>query len=257
MKKTLEEGRDSVEVGFCCIFSDTIPPNVKSSLVIPPKAPCISTFDAESSDTSFDEQYHPQPNKQLRGLIKRCKALHASSVNFLSDYFDDPSVLESLVPPDIHATMHSLNMSRKKSRKPRFERNIIQGSLVFPEFDLVIQADATNNHLNCDHMALAESPIDNTKAVMHGVVNTENAEQIKHYIKEHSLTVKRISGKKERISINVTSPEDATRTCNMKLDIITVDQLRSHREVSGMKASSEFELGLISNMMFFSCEDIE
>jgi hypothetical protein len=40
----------------------------------------------------------------------------------------------------------------------------LQGTFIYLELNLLVKADATNWHLNCDHLALADSLVDSTKA---------------------------------------------------------------------------------------------
>jgi hypothetical protein len=65
-------------------------------------------------------------------------------------------------PANTSTILGCLYKSHHKSRRPKYIRNQFQGALVFPPFGLLVEADATNHHLSCDHMALAKSDVDST-----------------------------------------------------------------------------------------------
>jgi hypothetical protein len=59
-------------------------------------------------------------------------------------------------------------------------------------------------------LALADLPVDYTKAVMHAVLTATNAVEVEEFIRKKGKTIARIGGKRERLVLPVTLPEDAS-----------------------------------------------
>lgn len=106
-------------------------------------------------------------------------------------------------------------------------------------------------------MALAESPLDNTKAVIHGVISSKNSKQVIQLLEDSPRTVDRISGSKERIVMTVEAPEDSSKNKIVTIDVITIDQVKSHQDVAHMKGMTEYDPSYICRMKFFGHQDIE
>jgi hypothetical protein len=159
-------------------------------------------------------------------------------------------------PANTSSILGCLYKSRHKSRRPRYFRNHFQGALVFPPFGLLVEADATNHHLSCDHMALAESVVDSTKAVVHGVISDENAKMIVNYLETNKKSIFRINAVRERIVLNVTSPEDTAKNKNFVVDVVFVDQVRKCSEFEDWKGITHFDPEFISGLVHFGQDDI-
>lgn len=68
-----------------------------------------------------------------------------------------------------------------------------------------------DHHLRCDHMALAESSEDFTKAVIHGMILEANSKIIQNDLHAHKKFISCINVSRDYIVLNVTSPEDITK----------------------------------------------
>ena len=248
MQSAITTATFHVDLGYCCAFKASIIPQACRTITKPPSAPCISE--------STPAHGYKQCNKKPRRELKRSSMIIPSTSNFLEDYFNNTSdLLKQTTPADISSILKKINKSRKPTKK--YKQNITQGALIFPEYELVIQADATNYHLNCDHMALAESPLDNTKAVIHGVISSKNSKQVIQLLEDSPRTVDRISGSKERIVMTVEAPEDSSKNKIVTIDVITIDQVKSHHDVAHMKGMTEYDPSYICRMKFFGHQDIK
>jgi hypothetical protein len=183
-----------VDFGFCCSFKQSIPSSTKSTIVTPPWAPELSP--ADPSDTDFVLISDEFANKKCRRFLKNHKDNDPATVNFLSAYFQDDTPPASMKPANTFQIVGLLNKSRRKSRRPKYTMNNFQGALVFPPFGLLVKADATNHHLSCDHMALAESSEDCTKAVIHRVISDLNAKTIQMYFDVEMKVLQPIASEK-------------------------------------------------------------
>ena len=93
-------------------------------------------------------------------------------------------------------------------------------------FAINIQSDASNNHWNCDHHALATSPCDGAPSVSDALINDEAASCTFAKAILDGYTTPRIAGVHEQLNIlNVPSPEDPSKLRDIAIEVITVDQV--------------------------------
>jgi hypothetical protein len=243
-----------VDFGFCCSFKQSIPSSTKSTIVTPRRAPEISIVDPP--DTDFTLISDESANKKCRRYLKNHKDNDCTTVNFLSAYFQDDTPPASMKPPNTSQIVSRLNKSRKKSRRPKYSMNNFQGALVFPPFGLLLKADATNHHLSCDHMALAESSEDCTKAVIHGVISDKNAKMIQTFFDVKKKALQPLTSGKKRITLNITSPEDVQKTMNVVVDVFIVHQVKKCSEFQDWKGNTDYDPEFISNLQIFGQCDV-
>jgi hypothetical protein len=122
--------------------------------------------------------------------------------------------------------------------------------LIYPEFNLLLQSDATNIHWSCDHLALAESQVDSTPAIIHAVINSVNAIDIEDYMKEQSCTPTRLNNKSERIVLKVQSPEDDSKEMDVAVDVFIVDQVTKINSNNPLKGQSYFDPSYVAGFDF-------
>ena len=244
----------TVDFGICCAFSNSLPPCTKSTIVTPPRAPEVSS--ADSDDAEFTLISDKAANKKCRRHLHNNKNTDYRASNFLAAYFQNDTPPASMKPANTSSILGCLYKSRRKSRRPKYFRNHFQGALVFPPFGLLVEADATNHHLSCDHMALAESDVDSTKAVVHGVISDDNAKMVVHYLEVNHKSISRINAVRERIVLNITSPEDITKNTNFVVDVIFVDQVKKCSEFDDLKGTTHFDPEFIAGLVHFGQDDI-
>ena len=245
-------------MGFCCSFSSSIPNTSKCTIVKPPRAPLLLSSAAHSSeDDEYEFINHDTANKRSRYSMRREHIEDKTSVNFLKKYFATLHPPPSMKPPNICGILYNMNKSRFRSKKPLLQLNQVQGALIYPEFNLLLQSDATNIHWSCDHLALAESQVDSTPAIIHAVINSVNAIDIEDYMKEQSCTPTRLNNKSERIVLQVQSPEDDSKEMDVAVDVFIVDQVMKINSNNPLKGQSYFDPSFVAGFDFFGQEDIE
>ena len=243
-----------IDFGICCAFSCSIPTGTKSTIVTPSRAPEISISDPD--DTEFILVSNEAANKKRRRLLNNNNNNDYSAANFLTAYYQNKTPPASMKPANTSTILRCLYKCRRKSRRPRYIRNHFQGALIFPPFGLLVEADATNHHLSCDHMALAESDVDSTKAVVHGVISDDNAKMVVHYLEANHKSICRINAVRERILLNVTSPEDISKNKNFVVDVFVVDQVKKCSEFEDWKGTTHFDTEYIAGLEHFGQDDI-
>jgi hypothetical protein len=175
MRLAVKHNLPTCPFGFCCPFSASIPNDARCTLLKPPKAPPLHS-QADSSEDEDDEFInHDSVNKRSRYFLKKKKIDHPNNVNFLHKYFESTQPSSSMSPPNVEELLKNTNKSRYRSKRSLFKLNQVQGALMYPEFNLLIQLDATNFYWSCDHLALAESTQDRTPAILHAVIRAVNA----------------------------------------------------------------------------------
>jgi hypothetical protein len=132
-------------------------------------------------------------NKKCFHHLNNNKNNNPKATNFLTAYFQHETPPASMKPAITSTILGRLYKSCHKSRRPKYIRNHFQGALVFPPFGLLVEADATNHHLSCDHMALAESSVDSTKAVVHSMIPDANAKIVVNYLNAHKNYISHIN----------------------------------------------------------------
>ena len=250
-----------IDFGICCAFSRSIPACTKSTIVTPPRAPEGSISD--SDDTEYIMVSDEAANKKRRRLFNNNNNnnnnnnhTYYSAANFLTAYFQNKTPPASMKPANTSTILGCLYKCRRKSRRARYIRNHFQGALIFPPFGLLVEADATNHHLSCDHMALAESDVDSTKAVVHGVISDDNAKMVVHHLEASYKSICRLNAVRERIVLNVTSPEDISKNKNFVVDVFVVDQVKKCSEFEDWKGTSHFDPEYIAGLEHFGQDDI-
>jgi hypothetical protein len=131
---------------------------------------------------------------------------------------------DSMKPANTSTILGHLYKFCFKSRRPKYTRNHFQEALVFPQFGLLVEANAMNHHLSCDHRALTESSEDCTKAVVQGVDSDASAEIVVNYLDAHKKSISCINDCR-CILLNVTSPEDRMKKMNGIVDVLAVEQV--------------------------------
>ena len=180
-----------------------------------------------------------------------------ASVNFLKNYFTTLHPPPSMKPPNIHGILYDMNKSRFRSKKKLQQLNQVQGALIYPEVNLLLPSDATNIHWSCDHLALAESQVDSTPAIIHAVISSVNATDIEDYMKEQSVTTTRLNTKSDRIVLKVQSPEDSTKEMDVAVDVFIVDQVMKIESNNPLKGQSYFDPSFVAGFKFFGQQDIK
>jgi hypothetical protein len=226
--------------------------------VKPPRAPLLQSFAVQASeDDDYEFINHDTAHKRSRYSMRREHIEDHTSVNFLNKYFVTLHPPPSMTPPNIHAILQSMNKSRLWSKKSLLKLNQVQGALIYPEFNLLLQSNATNIHWSCDHLALAESQVDSTPAIIHAVINSVNATDIDDYMEVHSLTTRRLSKKSEHIPLRVQSPEDETEEMDVVVDVFFINQVVKIEISNPLKGQSYFDPSFVAGFDFFGQQDIE
>ena len=244
----------NVDYGICCSFRHSIPSDINNTIVYPRRSPEVSIFD--SSDDEYTLVSDKVANKKCRRHLNNDNNINCMAANFLSAYFQNENPPSSMKPANISTILGHLYKCRRKSRRPKYVRNQFQGSLVIPAFGLLLEADATNHHLSCDHMALAESGVDSTKAVVHGVISDGDAKMAVKYLEAHKKSITRVHSVRDRIELNVASPEDITKNMKVIVDVITVNQVTKCSELEDWKGSTHLEPEFIAGLKHFGHDDI-
>ena len=243
-----------VDFGICCSFGHSIPSTAKSSIVTPRRSPEVSIPDL--SDTEFTLVSDESANKKCRRHLNNNKNINRRASNFLSLYFRNENPPSSIKPGNTSAILGRLYKCRRKSRRPKYIRNHFQGALVIPAFGLLLEADATNHHLSCDHMSLAESGVDSTEAVVHGVISDANAKMVVKYLEANKKSISRIIAVRDRLVLNVTCPEDIAKSMNVVVDVLMVDQVKKCSEFQDWKGRTHLEPEFIAGLKHFGHDDM-
>jgi hypothetical protein len=89
----------------------------------------------------------------------------------------------------IYQILKAMNNSCLQSNRSSLKTNKIQGALIYPEFNLLVQYGAANVHLSCDHLAIADSPCSGTPAIRHVVINAVNAKSGELYYESNGIFI--------------------------------------------------------------------
>ena len=79
-------------------------------------------------------------------------------------------------------------------------------------------------------MALAESGVDSTEAVVHGVISDANAKMVVKYLEANKKSISRIIAVRDRLVLNVTCPEDIAKSMKVVVDVLMMDQVKKCSE---------------------------
>ena len=205
----------SVPMGPCCAFKSTIPSHIKPTITRPPRPPtcdsvAVKTGNGSDGDYVFVNKTQAQESWRRR---KNRIRVNVSSLEFLNAYFDasleSPLQQTVIIPP--HTILHKINLARKRNRKSsrrnKQRLNPFEGGLLLPMYDLVIEANASENQWMIDHMCLGESE-DGTPAVIHGVPSTQSSRQAFELIIKNNITLQRANECTELIDlVDVSYPE--------------------------------------------------
>ena len=276
----------SIKVAPCCLFKLSIPQHSKASTTRPPRPPTIPVHlcstrkrplnglldylgETDCSDTDDDGDFllenKSQVHRKWKRSVKRAKVEH-SQLEDLHQYHNGHSQSPRLSLSVCHSKdiLKEINRKRKSNRKRKagaqrkiYRHNIFEGALNFPMFDLAIESDASENHLTCDHMALAESVGDGSPAVMHGVYSLLSSQLAFDHMNKLSLSPLRIQGNRQTIVLpNVPSPEDLSKGQERIVEVIIVRQKRSVKDCAILKRENEFTPQYILSQQMFGNDDI-
>ena len=216
-----------------CCFSSTIPPTMESSTTKAPRCP-------PKPSHQFAKKVKKLSRKQAlvghRRVVNKISSVRLSSINLL-DYHNEPDTFshkDKLKRKRASAVLHHIN--RKRRKKPPYRHNIFEGALYLPNYNLAFQADATNNHWYCDHMALAQSPTDNSPAIIHGVFSHTSATKAYDKMLKDGIIPDRIKGERHvQVLPNCPSPEDPNKLRDVTIEVIFVDETTSVDDVSSLR----------------------
>jgi hypothetical protein len=241
--------------GFCCSFSASIPNDARCTLPKPPRAPPLHSQADSSKDEDYEFINHDSANKRNRYSLKK-HIDHPDNVNFLHKYFESTQPPSSMSPPNVEELIKIMNKSRYRSKRSLLKLNQVQGALIYPEFNLLIQPDATNIHWSCDHLALAESTRDSTPAILHAVISAVNAMDVEKFFDVNAVSITRLKERAERIVLRVKSPEDVTKEVDFNIDLFIVEQVRKIDSNNPLKGQTYFDPSYLADFQFFGHEDI-
>jgi hypothetical protein len=106
-------------------------------------------------------------------------------------------------------------------------------------------------------LALAESQVDFTPAIVHTVISPVNATHIDAFIDLNSCTTRRLTNRSERIVLRVQYPEDETKEMDVVVDIFLVDQVMKIDVNNPLKGQTYFDPSFVAGFDFFGQQDIE
>ena len=70
--------------------------------------------------------------------------------------------------------------------------NQVQGALIYPDFNILVQPDGTNIHRSCNHLALAESTRDSTRAIFYAVISAVGAMDVEKFFDVNAVSIRRL-----------------------------------------------------------------
>ena len=105
-------------------------------------------------------------------------------------------------------------------------------------------------------MALAESGVDSTEAVVHGVISDANAKMVVKYLEANEKSISRIIAVRDRLVLNVTCPEDIAKSMNVVVDVLMADQVTKCSEFQDWKGRTHLEPEFIAGLKHFGHDDI-
>eukprot|EP00956_Cyclotella_meneghiniana_P035221 scaffold112761_cov46-Cyclotella_meneghiniana.AAC.5 len=148
------------------------------------------------------------------------------------------------------------NKNRKKKHKRVYEPNYFDSATVIAEFNLLVCAEATSLEWQADHLALAESNMDRTPAVLHAIVSSDSAKILKRFMQANKCLPRGIEGDQELLKLSVESPLDPMNTLVLNICVITIDQCYSSVTMSSWKGKPASDQRMLSNMMMFRNKDV-
>ena len=108
----------------------------------------------KNEDYSFVN--HDNANKRCRCTLRKQNTFEAENVNFLLKYFQDTKPPTSRAPPQVREILKDINRWHFHYKRSLLRMNQLQGALMNPECNLLMQSDAANIHFSFDHLASAE-----------------------------------------------------------------------------------------------------
>ena len=268
----------TVSVGTCCAFSKSITNNngtrVKRSTIKPPKPPNVDNIE-DGSDSAHDDSMNstkPKPPppagrarvtavNDLRKRLNRKKPKDSSKLDNLLNYHDSSAGYNHKDKLMIRRPRHII--SKMRARKKRdITQNIHEGGLVLQSFGLLIQGDVSPHHLYVDHMALAKSKDvdDNTPAILHSVVNKVSSDRSYKYGKENNKERAPFQySDRKLVTVTVPSPEDATKSREVVVDVMWVDQKHSIEDTNNLfeKGTNTYDPDYLYSLNTFGNDDIK
>ena len=135
--------------------------------------------------------------------------------------------------------------------------NKVEGALIYPDFNLLVQPNATNNHWSCDHLALAESTTDSTPAINHAVIYSVNARHTVEFMDANSMIARCFNKRSEHIVLRVQSPEDINKEMDFIVDVFIIDQARENDINNPLKGCTYFDPSYVASYDVFGQQDID
>jgi len=126
----------------------------------------------------------------------------------------------------IYQILKAMNNSCLQSNRSLLKTNKIQGALIYPEFNLLLQYGAANVHLSCDHLAIVDSPCSGTPAIRDVVINAVNAKSGELYFESNGIFIQWIEWTPELILLTVSSPEVESKGHDVTVDMFLVNWVR-------------------------------
>jgi hypothetical protein len=140
-----------------------------------------------SDDEDYSFVRHDDANKRCSHTLRKHSTFRPENVNFLLRYFQDSKPPTSMAPPQVHQILKAMNISCLHSKRSLLKTNKIQGALIYPEFNLLVQYGAANVHFICDHLAFDDSPCNRTPAIRDVVINAVNAKSGELYFESNGI----------------------------------------------------------------------
>jgi len=237
-----------------------------------PYGPCCS-FVSLSSVAPSSITKTPRPNplircdrkysiKKFRSYINKTKLVEFKfplpEYIPLEQYFDNPKLTSHLglfKPKEFPGRQFRRILYKRKKRHHNVnvlaKYNPFSGALILPTFGLIIQGEVTNSHWYCDHHGFARSSVDGTVDVPHCVLSHNAAQQLH----DSNVQISRISGPREVITLSVACPEDCSRTRNITIEVIHVNQQVATSVIQTMKGENGLHFNF-PTMSIFGSDDI-
>jgi len=248
-------GLDVVDACPACTFKSTIPDDISGTTYWMAHYPIFKSYKEDFSEmklklpmlfsgTSFTMSAQKDIKKELRSF----SSLDFSVVDFLEEYFSATRPTESprLSPNNIISKLRG-------KKKTRVNRNLIQGCLVFPDFDFAIAGDCSNYVTFFDHHALASSRFSNQAPVLHGVPSIESANNAINYVSENNIILKNISHPTSRArSIFVQAPHNSSLGRQFTYEIFEIPTTRQTDSTANLKQMNDFSATYLASLTYAS-----
>ena len=106
-------------------------------------------------------------------------------------------------------------------------------------------------------MALAQSPTDNTPAIIHGVFSHTSATKAYDKMIKNGISPERIKGERHvQVLPNCPSPEDPNKLRDVTIEVIFVDETSSVDDVSSLRGQTDIDEDVILSLNSFGNDDL-